>query len=275
MATAAAPAASPTTISDEGGEEQVDHVGVAADRAAVVGEGDDDEHDAAEPGPEPGGGEAREGQRPGAELQRHDGHGDAEQQRHERRRTRARRGSRRTAGRSRPASSSVPSPSMRSSAEQHAEHARRPRARAARPDEQPPDHLVVARRQPAPRPTAPTRRAAVEPSACRRCRTWRCRVQGSCRWCWSSVVRFGRDSTRRASVAGGHYRSARRAGRNRRSTPSRQDEDVDRQRGEQQRDVGDAEREHASCCAAGVGLPGEGDRAGEEHRRRARRRSSV
>ena len=82
-ATGRAAAASPITSRPRRGDEQVDHVLVAATRAAVVGQGDDDQDEAAEPRPEAGGGEAGEGQRAGADLQRDDGDGDAEQQRDE------------------------------------------------------------------------------------------------------------------------------------------------------------------------------------------------
>jgi hypothetical protein len=67
----------------EGGDEQVDHVLVAAGRSAVVGEGDDHQHETAEPGPEAGRGEPGEGQRAGTHLQRDGGHGDAEEERHQ------------------------------------------------------------------------------------------------------------------------------------------------------------------------------------------------
>ena len=68
---------------DVADEEQPDEPGVAAAGPAVGGDRDHDQHAADEPRPEPGGGQAREGQRTSAELQRHDGDGDSEQQRHQ------------------------------------------------------------------------------------------------------------------------------------------------------------------------------------------------
>ena len=67
----------------EGGEVQVDHLRVAASGPTVGPERDDDEHEPAEPCPEPGRRQLREGQRAGADLQRDDRQGDAEQQRGE------------------------------------------------------------------------------------------------------------------------------------------------------------------------------------------------
>ena len=54
----------------EAGDEQVDHVGAAAERAAVGSEGDDVQDEAAEPEPEPDAREAGEGDGAGAELER-------------------------------------------------------------------------------------------------------------------------------------------------------------------------------------------------------------
>ena len=64
-----------------GGQEEVDHLGVAAVDATIAGECDDGERRAAEPRIEPGQGEAGEGERAGADLHRHDGDGETERQR--------------------------------------------------------------------------------------------------------------------------------------------------------------------------------------------------
>ena len=132
----------------EGGEEQVDHVGVAAARAAVVGQGDDDEHEAAEPGPEAGRGEAGEGQRAGADLQRHDGDGEAEQERDEHAVDEADAEGDEQLRQGAGVEQRVGAVDALG-AEQHAEDgARRARARSDGADEQPPDDLGVARREP-------------------------------------------------------------------------------------------------------------------------------
>ena len=229
----------------EGGEEQVDHVGVAAAGTAVVGQGDDDEHEPGEPGPEAGGSEAGEGQRAGADLQRHDGDGDAEQERDHHavdeadaeRREQLRQG----AG----VEERVVAVDALG-AEQHAEHGAADEGEQRHADEQAADDLGVARRQPRRRPPRPPRRRAASPTspapaAARRSR----RCQGRCRWC-SSVVRMGRSllgrrrSRRRRDIIGpprGGPKSVPAVG-------STADQDVDREGGEQHRDVGDAVREH-------------------------------
>ena len=65
---------------DIAAEVQLDHLGLAAERATVVGEGDDEEDRPAEPGPQAGGGDARKGEGAGTELEGHDEYADPQQQ---------------------------------------------------------------------------------------------------------------------------------------------------------------------------------------------------
>ena len=231
-----------------------------------------DEDEAAEPGPEAGRGEAGEGQRAGADLQRHDGDGEAEQERDqhaedeadaERRRTAAAGRRRRAACRRR-----------RCARRRAARRARRRPSRASSDAPMNSRPMTLESLDVSHAASDETHAVAGRRTAARPRRRRRRSVSGA-----MSVVLIGgaHAATARATAFGrapGHYRSAVAAGRNRsppRSRLTAAHEDVEREGGEQHRDVGDAVREHPHARRRRR-VAGRGRRWRRGSRRRARRR---
>ena len=136
----------PDDSQGEPGEEQVDHLGVATARSAVVGERHDHDRDPADPGPEPGHRQAREGERPCAELQRDDGHRDPEEDGHQHPVEQTDPEGDEELGQGVGVEECVGAVDALD-AQQHADGDARHQREERGADEQPADHLVVARRE--------------------------------------------------------------------------------------------------------------------------------